>query len=57
MDGKTSKKVNGAVSGQHDARVKVEDQMDEGQLKRLATGVPIDSAANGVTASGVRLYI
>ncbi|KAF8740799.1 hypothetical protein AX14_007174 [Amanita brunnescens Koide BX004] len=52
MDGKTSKKVNGAVSGQHDARVKVEDQMDEGQLKRLATGVPIDSAANGVTASG-----
>jgi histone acetyltransferase len=56
-DGKTATKVNGAVSGKYDARVKVEDQMDEGQLKRLATGVPVDSAANGVTASGVRLYV
>ncbi|KAF8623073.1 hypothetical protein AX15_006491 [Amanita polypyramis BW_CC] len=44
-------KVNGVVSGQHDSRVKVEDHMDEGQLKRLATGVTVDSA-NGAATTG-----
>jgi hypothetical protein len=51
---KSAKMVNGAV---HDARVKIEDQIDEGQLKRLATGVTVDSAVSGVTTIGVSVYI
>lgn len=54
---KSGKMVNGAVSGKHDARIKVEDQIDEGQLKRLATGVTVDSAVSSVTAIGVSVYI
>ena len=42
--------VNG-VNG-YDAKVKVEDKMDEGQLSRLATGVTVDAA--GPASAAVR---
>lgn len=42
--------VNG-LNGR-DARVKVEDKMDEGQLSRLATGVTVDAA--GPASAAVR---
>ena len=52
--GKTTngKKVNGTVNGQHESRVK-EEQLDEGQLKRLAAGVTVDSAGTGAMPIGV----
>ncbi|KAF8635220.1 hypothetical protein AX17_003996 [Amanita inopinata Kibby_2008] len=46
----TNGKANGTISSHLDSRVKVEDQMDEGQLKRLATGVTVDSATSSGTA-------
>ncbi len=42
-------RVNG-VNG-HTARVKAEDKMDEGQLKRLTAGVPMDAV--GRSSAGV----
>ncbi|KIL65927.1 hypothetical protein M378DRAFT_10508 [Amanita muscaria Koide BX008] len=55
IDGSTQKtvngKVNGALNGQHESKVK-EEQLDEGQLKRLATGVTVDSAGTGVASIG-----
>ena len=42
--------ING-VNGR-DAKVKVEDKMDEGQLSRLATGVTVDAA--GPASAAVR---
>ena len=46
--------MNGKLNGinGHDAKVKLEDKMDEGQLTRLATGVTID--ASGTTSTAVR---
>lgn len=32
----------------HDARVKVEDKMDEGQIDRLTAGVPTDASGPAV---------
>ena len=46
---KTNGKVNG-VNG-HDAKIKVEDKMDENQLSRLTAGVPMD--AIGRSSAGV----
>ena len=37
----------------HDVKVKVEDKMDEGQLTRLVTGVPVD-AGGAPTSAAVR---
>ncbi|THV02412.1 Bromodomain-containing protein [Dendrothele bispora CBS 962.96] len=42
--------TNGRSNGLSEAKVKVEDKMDENQLARLATGVPVDSAeSNPIT--------
>ncbi|KAH9931087.1 uncharacterized protein BXZ73DRAFT_47487 [Epithele typhae] len=42
-----------AVNG-HDAKVKVEDKMDEGQLTRLATGVTMDAAGPASAAPSAK---
>ncbi|TFK54112.1 histone acetyltransferase GCN5 [Heliocybe sulcata] len=44
--------MNDQVSGAngHDSKIKVEDTIDETQLNRLATGVPVDTAKSGSTA-------
>lgn len=46
--GETAPKTNGIKS--HETKVKVEEQMDEVQLNRLATGVTVDSS------TGVRAF-
>ena len=46
---RTNGKVNG-ING-HETKVKVEDKMDENQLSRLTTGVPVDSV--GRSSAGV----
>lgn len=37
-----NRQVNG-ING-HEPKIKVEDKLDEGQLNRLAAGVPVDAA-------------
>lgn len=41
--------VNGVNGHLLDAKVKVEDKMDESQLTRLATGVTIDAGPSSTT--------
>lgn len=48
MERPASNGING-----HDVKVKVEDKMDEGQLTRLVTGVPVD-AGGAPTSAAVR---
>jgi histone acetyltransferase len=52
--GREQAEMNGEINGVHgvDAKVKVEDKMDESQLNRLATGVTVD--AGGTTHAVVR---
>ena len=51
--GREQAEMNGQINGTHvDAKVKVEDKMDESQLNRLATGVTVD--AGGTTHAVVR---
>jgi histone acetyltransferase len=52
--GEEQAQMNGKANGinGHQAKVKVEDMMDEGQLTRLAAGVTIDTA--GRASAGVR---
>ncbi|PFH53843.1 hypothetical protein AMATHDRAFT_83748 [Amanita thiersii Skay4041] len=40
------------TNGQYDTRIKLEDQMDEGKLKRLATGVTVDAATSSAATVG-----
>lgn len=51
--GEQQAEMNGLVNGTngHDAKIKVEDKMDESQLTRLATGVTVDSGT--VNSAGV----
>jgi histone acetyltransferase len=45
-----NKRING-ING-YEPKIKVEDKLDEGQLNRLAAGVPVDSAREtGVRSS------
>ncbi len=50
--------MNGEMSlqGTSEVAVKVEDQMDESQLDRLATGVTVDTAISS-SSNSVRLSI
>lgn len=50
------KHVNGMTNG-HDARVKVEDKMDDAQLNRLAAGVPVDAASPNGTVSTIIMCV
>lgn len=47
--------MNGRINGinGHEPKVKVEDKLDEGQLNRLAAGVPVDAARE----TGVRIHL
>jgi len=56
--GEIRAEMNGEIPPQSttEIAVKVEDQMDEGQLDRLATGVTVDTAIPS-SSSSVRLSI
>lgn len=52
--------MNGKINGinGHEAKIKVEDKLDEGQLNRLAAGVPVDAMReNGVCVNSVSLHV
>lgn len=51
-----NRKING-ING-HEAKIKVEDKLDESQLKRLAAGVPVDAAREtGVCLNSASLHV
>ncbi|KXN91016.1 hypothetical protein AN958_03083 [Leucoagaricus sp. SymC.cos] len=51
-----NKRING-ING-HEPKIKVEDKLDEGQLNRLAAGVPVDAAREtGVRSKSISGHI
>jgi histone acetyltransferase len=55
----TTPSRNGRANGinGHEARIKVEDKLDEGQLNRLAAGVPMDAIGRSSAAVCIQIYV